>query len=454
MNKLTAVDLFAGCGGLTEGFEASGAFETIACVEWEEMPCRNLARRLETRWGHRDAAREVVRFDIRRADELFRGFADPEYGASPGLDRLVAGRKVNVIIGGPPCQAYSVAGRIRDENGMRDDYRNYLFESYLKVVARYRPDFFLFENVTGMLSAMPDGTPIVDRIRAGFRGIGYRVLPDLRDAVFNLPDFGVPQNRRRVILLGVSRQAFPDACDRIVGDFYHSVMPGLRRERRTVRDAIGDLPKLIPSVQGGRVHYAAEPGARDVPNHVPRRHSLRDMELFRLLTEDIAEKRFEYVSIPKLKELYTRTTGKTSNIHKYYVLRGDSQSNTIPAHLYKDGFRHIHPDPAQCRTITAREAARLQTFPDDYEFLGSMTDQFKMIGNAVPPLFAGILAEALVRLYAKYADGGYLSLLGGAGGAGRAYSPPPRPVQLTLFEDAAPAARSRPGPDFRQDEQD
>ena len=103
------------------------------------------------------------------------------------------------------------------------------------------------------------------------------------------------------------------------------------------------------------------------------------------MTEDIESQRYEYTSIERLKELYTQVTGEESNIHKYYVLRRDEQSNTIPAHLYKDGFRHIHPDSAQCRTLTVREAARLQTFDDDYEFVGSMGEQYKMIGNAVPP---------------------------------------------------------------------
>ena len=91
-------------------------------------------------------------------------------------------------------------------------------------------------------------------------------------------------------------------------------------------------------------------------------------------------------------------TGKTSNIHKYYVLRWDEPSNLIPAHLYKDGLRHIHPDPEQARTITVREAARLQTFPDDYIFNCSQTDAFKMIGNAVPPLFAKKVAYAVYHL--------------------------------------------------------
>ena len=124
----------------------------------------------------------------------------------------------------------------------------------------------------------------------------------------------------------------------------------------------------------------------------------RDIEIFRFLEEDIASGKMEYTNAESLKELYTRLTGKTSNVHKYYVLRWDEQSNLIPAHLYKDGLRHIHPDPLQARTLTVREAARLQTFPDDYQFNCSQTEAFKMIGNAVPPLFAKKLANAVYHL--------------------------------------------------------
>lgn len=117
-----------------------------------------------------------------------------------------------------------------------------------------------------------------------------------------------------------------------------------------------------------------------------------------MLAEDIETGTCEYVSTERLKELYTELTGKKSNIHKYYVLRRNEPSNTIPAHLYKDGMRHIHPDSRQARSITVREAARLQTFDDDYIFTGSMGAQYKMIGNAVPPKFAEILSSALAKV--------------------------------------------------------
>jgi DNA (cytosine-5)-methyltransferase 1 len=129
---------------------------------------------------------------------------------------------------------------------------------------------------------------------------------------------------------------------------------------------------------------------------------VRDIEIFRELATDLSRKDKKYRTVEDLKRLYTEKTGKLSNVHKYYVLEPDKPSNTIVAHLHKDGLRHIHPDPAQARSITVREAARLQSFPDDFTFLGSMGDQYKMIGNAVPPTMARNIAFSLNELLQKY----------------------------------------------------
>ena len=151
MNKLTTIDLFAGCGGLTEGFAQTELYETKACVEWESAQCENLKKRLKDKWNIRDSSNRVIRFDIQRTEELIRGFSDQEYGTSRGLAAMV-GNSLDMVIGGPPCQAYSIAGRIRDEFGMRNDYRNYLFESYLKIVEHFCPKAFVFENVPEYLA--------------------------------------------------------------------------------------------------------------------------------------------------------------------------------------------------------------------------------------------------------------------------------------------------------------
>ena len=188
------------------------------------------------------------------------------------------------------------------------------------------------------------------------------------------------------------------------------MLPNYKSDKKvTVRDAISDLPKLFPlnhdiKFNGKRTSYTLpEPF---VKNHVARWHSERDKRVFRILTTDIESGRNEYTSTQKLKDLYKEITGKESNVHKYYVLRWNMPSNLIPAHLYKDGLRHIHPDSEQLRTLTVREAARLQTFSDDYIFYGSNTETYKMIGNAVPPLFSKKLALAIRDFLDKYDKGG------------------------------------------------
>ena len=404
-NHYNTIDLFAGCGGLMDGFERNPSFHTVACVEWEHEPCNTLRKRLKEKYDHKNADNEVVRFDMQRTEELFSGFKTEDYGEHSGLDALTKGKKIDVIIGGPPCQAYSIAGRIRDEHGMKNDYRNYLFESYVKVVNRYRPKFFVFENVQGLLSACPDGEPITAKIINAFADINYTIATNLKDCLFDVADYGIPQHRKRVIIFGINTDLFNMVEQSSILESFYGYIKSHKQQHITVNQAIGDLPKFyplaVPQKQDGR-NYSHTPFESGVPNHTPRFHSLRDIKAFKLLSEDIESGRCEYTSIEKIKELYTQLTGKKSNIHKYYVLRRDEPSNTIPAHLYKDGMRHIHPDSEQSRSITVREAARLQTFDDDFIFTGSMGAQYKMIGNAVPPRFAALLADATNYILKTY----------------------------------------------------
>jgi len=405
---INTVDLFAGCGGLTEGFKQNGNYNTIACVEWDKTPFDTLLHRFVSKWGYCDAKERILRFDIQRSNELINGWDDIEYGKSDGLDSLVSkyGGNVDLIIGGPPCQAYSVAGRVRDENGMKDDYRNYLFEHYIAIVKHYAPKAFIFENVPGMLSATPGNgnEKIVNRIKTGFIEAGYVILDDLNNAVIDFTEYGVPQNRKRVIILGLRKDYFSGNVEKTLNHFYNDLLPkGKVDSINTVFDAISDLPKLFPLDSpiriNGKQYSHTLPPDNSVNNHTARYNNLREIGIFKLLTEDIRSGQMKYVSSEALKKLYTDQTGRTSNVHKYYVLRWNEPSNTIPAHLYKDGLRHIHPDPEQARTITVREAARLQTFPDDFEFISRTALDYKIIGNAVPPLFAKKLADAVMQLY-------------------------------------------------------
>ena len=408
--KVKTIDLFAGCGGLTEGFEQSGHYELITGVEWDKAPVECLRNRMKTKWGMKDADDRILCFDMQRSEELIEGWKDDQtYGSSEGLQYYVdrSGGAVDLIIGGPPCQAYSIAGRVRDEHGMRNDYRNYLFESYLAVVNTYRPKGFLFENVPGLLSARPgDGSfRIVEKIHKEFLNAGYYLLDDLSKAVVDMTEYGIPQHRSRIIILGINSDYYSEPeARRLLNQFYSTTLPKGKEQTSTVKDAIGDLPPLFPLPDGQiikrnrkKYSHTLNPDST-IMNHEPRFVNKRDINTFRLLAEDIASGANKYTSADSLKDLYTEVTGKESNVHKFYVLRWNEPSNLIPAHLFKDGLRHIHPDPAQARTITVREAARLQTFPDDFEFISHSNLDYKMIGNAVPPKFAGKLAEALYEL--------------------------------------------------------
>lgn len=397
------IDIFSGCGGLSEGFKKNGHFNMLAAVEWEKPQVQNLRNRLSTKWGYEDAEERVIRFDIQRTEELFKGWSDDEkFGTHRGLDALVDNQVVDLIIGGPPCQAYSIAGRIRDENGMIEDYRNYLFESYLTVVRRYKPKLFVFENVPGMLSAKVGGQQLITNlIKQDIEASGYSIVNDLKEyAQLDLSEYGVPQKRKRVIIIGLRNDQYSDSQG-ILKQIYTNWLPQFKEMPKTVYDAINDLPKLYPLQEVQIINgkkYSHSTHDMEICNHNPRYHNERDISIFKLLTSDIETGQNIYTSSKALKRLYTNMTGRISNVHKYHVLRWDHPSNTIPAHLNKDGLRHIHPDSKQARSITVREAARLQTFDDDYEFISSNGDNYKMIGNAVPPKFSEKLATAILQL--------------------------------------------------------
>lgn len=398
--KIRFIDLFAGCGGLLDGFMQSGYYEPIASVEWEKAPVEALRNRLKNKWNVEKADNEVIRFDIQREDELFNGFDDPDYGKHDGLDSLVGSEGIDIVIGGPPCQAYSVAGR--NANRMEDDYRNYLFEHYISVINRYQPKLFVFENVPGMLSAVPGGILITDLIKRDLKKVGYEIVDDIKNnALIDTSEFGVPQSRKRVILIGIKSSDFKKPQE-LLHKFYKEILPKYKSDKvYSIHDAIGDLPPLYPvkAYKDGKRNVSHEGKEKtNISWHVARYQNERDISVFKKLTKDIEEEKYEYRDTKKLIKLYEETTGKKTSVHKYHVLIKNEPSTTILAHLYKDGFRFIHYDSKQARTLTVREAARIQTFDDDYEFADSMAPSYKMIGNAVPPLFAKKLSEAVHEL--------------------------------------------------------
>lgn len=400
------LDLFAGCGGLTDGFMQTGCFNDIAAVEWKEPQVRTLRNRLKTKWKKADANESVLHFDIQREEELFGGWTDdPDFGSSKGLDYYVnKSSGIDIIIGGPPCQAYSIAGRVRDEHGMEDDYRNFLFEHYLSIVDRYRPDLFIFENVPGILSAAPHGKKVSEIIPKEFAKKGYEIISNLSSAIVNAAEYNVPQNRKRVIMVGINKEAFEGIdIQAMLNDFYVNILPSHKGKVITVREAIGNMPKLEAywddEHHSKRISHSTP--QCELTWHEPRYNNTRDMDTFRILAEDIESGKREFDS-KKISELYEQKVGSKSPIHRYHVLDPDQPSTTIIAHLYKDGNRFIHYDSKQARSITPREAGLLQSFDKDFEFLGARGNVYEMIGNAVPPQLAKALAESVVELLKKY----------------------------------------------------
>lgn len=412
MKKYTFIDLFAGCGGLSEGFLQTGKFEGLAHVEWESPMVDTLRNRLIQKWNHseEDAQKKVVLYDIQKTDELLNGKwskdSIEQYGKKNhqiiidnGLKGLVGSTHVDLIIGGPPCQAYSIHGRATDKNSMQDDYRNYLFESFCKVVDAFKPDLFVFENVAGLLSAKPGGIPVRNRIYDAFTNIGYDIKTpeDLPTALFNASDFTVPQERPRVIILGVKRDS-----KITLEELYKSIDSEKNPDKKkTVWDAIHSLPKMYPldkPIKVGRItkSHTDNPDA-SITQHEVRNVSPKNREIFR----EWVENNMNHISHKDMVDYYFQKTGHKTLFQKYKSLEWNKPSHTVVAHLCKDGYMFIHPDSKQERSITIREAACLQSFPLDYSFLGSTPYNYKMIGNAVPVVFAYHIASGIYKILDK-----------------------------------------------------
>ena len=408
-NTYTFIDLFSGCGGLSEGFLQSGKYEALAHVEWEMPMVDTLRNRLVKKWNHseEEALKRVIHFDIQKTEELINGkwenetsnlysITNHEVIQKKGLRGLIGSQKVNLIIGGPPCQAYSIAGRAQDKNSMKDDYRNYLFESFVKIVDEFKPDIFVFENVPGLLSAKPGGKLVTERIFQAFNEVGYEIRKPntLKKSVYTASELGVPQKRNRIIIIGVNKS------NKISLEGIYNELDSLKEKLapKNVRDAIGHLPKFKPlkkhiKVNGKNISHKLV-NEDNVEFHEARFHNERDVKIFRSWIKNKMNKTSSQSKI----SFYNDLMGKKSNHAKYRNLEWNKPSPTIVAHLYKDGLMFIHPDINQARSITVKEASLLQSFPNDYEFIGGQGFAFKMIGNAVPPEMARKIANAISQI--------------------------------------------------------
>ena len=392
--KYTFIDLFAGCGGLSEGFYRVG-FKALAHIEINHWACETLRARM-CYYGYKNIDKEVIEHDITAPDIINK------------IDEAVAGRTVDVIIGGPPCQAYSTAGRVRDGKGMAADPRNFLFEKYVEILEYYSPKFFVFENVTGVLSAKVNGNHIFPRIIQSL-GNKYDVISDPTVLIHNTADYGVPQMRKRVIIMGVRKDIDKTSVTKLYNDVikthWNPETPVEERERRTkfvdVKQAIGDLPAVEPGNDASTENFdypcdnaflrrIGKKGVYPLMDHIARRHNALDRERFTVMIHN----HWTFGQLRKNMPQYEHEHARVFD-NSYVVQWWDMPSKTILAHIHKDGFQFIHPDEKQARSFTVREAARIQSFPDDFVFAGSRGEKYKQIGNAVPPLFAEALAKSV-----------------------------------------------------------
>ena len=397
--KYTFIDLFAGCGGLSEGFYRQG-FEALAHVEINHWACETLRARMKY-YGYKNIEKEVIEHDITADDILEK------------LDNAIKGRSVDIIIGGPPCQAYSTAGRVRDGKRMAADARNYLFESYVRILEYYKPKFFVFENVTGLLNAKVEGAPIFPKVIKAL-GNKYKVLSDPQILVHNTADYGVPQLRKRVIIIGVRNDIDKDVTQLyrdVVKSHWDPEMPENERKGKKrfvdVRQAIGDLPSVDPGHDASTPEFdypcdndflkrIGKPGIHPLLDHIARTHNDLDRERFQVMIHN----HWTFGQLRREKPQYEHEHARVFD-NSYVVQWWDLPSKTILAHIHKDGFQFIHPDESQRRTFTVREAARIQSFPDDFEFKGSRGEKYKQIGNAVPPLMAKAIADKIFNELSK-----------------------------------------------------
>ena len=407
------IDLFAGAGGLSEGFTSIG-FNPIAHVEMNYDACQTLKTRAVYYYlkqnGKLDEYKKYLRGEISK-DELYdlvpeivlKSVIHQTMSAEnmPELFELIDALKseqhidhVDLIVGGPPCQAYSLVGRAVKSDNMVGDPRNYLYKLYIEVLKKYTPTMFVFENVPGLLTA--NGGQYFEDMKKAFKAAGYTI----DHAVLNAKSFDVLQDRRRVILIGWKKDLqykYPSFVEKI---------PAYK-----VADLLSDLPKIQSGESNNSYAtkkfsaYLETTGIRKKDDiltwHIARPHISRDRKIYKeVITAWFKDKkRIKYTDLPE--ELCTHRN-RTAFLDRFKVVASDMPTcHTMMAHISKDGHYFIHPDIDQVRSITVREAARIQSFPDDFYFEGSRTAAFTQVGNAVPPLMAKGIAEKIKEMLEK-----------------------------------------------------
>ena len=375
--NLQMVDLFCGAGGLSLGFSQEG-FVTALANDIEECCVDTYAH------NHPETPRDhIVLGDIRLVMDH--------------LEELLKDKEIDIVVGGPPCQGFSMANRQR----LIDDPRNHLYKNYVEIVKRVQPKFFVMENVKGMLS-------VSDQVKEDFREIGY----DVECHILNAKDYGVPQNRERLIYIGNrlgvnNEQIFKEIfalAEKIPDYVLKNALEGLRKleasrkknatEEGSVESGFRIENNSVCGEINDYVTYINQ--GREIPvtlNHKARFNNDRDIEIFgRLYQGDKSDD-------PKIADIMPYARRNDIFKDKYFKLEEDKVCKTITAHMKFDCNMYIHP--TQARGLTPREAARVQSYPDDYYFRGAYTKTYMQIGNSVPPL----LGRAVASVVKKYLGG-------------------------------------------------
>lgn len=360
---LTVIDLFCGAGGLSEGFRQAG-FHVLVGQDYDERAGETFAATHTEAQFIGGPIQDVTSAQLLKAAGKKRG-------------------EIDVIVGGPPCQGYSVYNHQRGE----DDPRAGLFREYLRIVKGINPRWIVMENVTGITSIA--GGKIVDEIYRGLEGLGYRV--DMK--ILRAEDYGVPQERRRVFFIATRSDApilFPEVTHG------KDLKPYV-----TVWDAISDLPKLMNGEKSGPRLYRSSPkngyqavlrGDRTmVANHSASKLSAINEERMKHIPPGGSWRDIPHELLPKGMQKAKRS----DHTKRYGRPRKSDLSCTVLTKCDLHWGAYIHP--VQDRAFTVREAARLQGFPDFFEFKGSPTEQYVQVGNAVPPILGKAVAEAVLR---------------------------------------------------------
>lgn len=368
---MNIIDLFAGVGGLSTGFRKAG-FNIVLANEIDESIAKSYEK------NHPETI--MINDDIKNI--------------LPALDKI--NKKIDVIIGGPPCQGFSMAGaRIRENKPERflDDPRNYLFRNYFQVVQKIEPKYFIMENVPGMLS-MKDGRIIkeIEKLFSdpnNFKNGRYYVYKK----VLNASDYGVPQERHRLIIIGLKVEF---DFEKVLKDVQQKLIKSKEIMPHTIYDAISDLNYLNSGEGAFEQNYRLEPltdyqrdrrkNSKKLYNHIATNHNAKAVDRISRLQQ--GGRRLDLAEGKSIKSVHSGAYGRMrwDELAKTIITRFDTPSSGI----------YIHPE--QNRTLTPREAARIQSFDDDYIFYGNKSSVIKQIGNAVPPMLAYYLANVIKEI--------------------------------------------------------